>query len=130
MQSGSIEAASNGSPTVTIAFYMDVHVRRAISDGLKRAGVDVLTAQDDGGARLSDPDLLDRATILGRVLFSQDDDLLREATERQASRRLFSGVVYAHQLRITVGPAIRDLQLIAEVYEASDIAERIEYLPL
>ena len=47
---------------------MDVHVRRAITDGLRRAGVDVLT--------------------------------------------------------------VRDLQLIAEVYEPTDIAERIEYLPL
>lgn len=115
---------------MTVAFYMDVHVRRAISDGLRRAGVDVLTAQDDGCATLSDPELLDRATEIGRVLFSQDDDLLREATERQASKRSFAGVVYAHQLRITVGQAIRDLQLIAEVYESGDIADRIEFLPL
>ncbi len=109
---------------------MDVHVRRAISDGLRRAGVDVLTAQDDGSTRLPDPELLDRATELGQVLFSQDDDLLREATEHQELGRSFSGVVYAHQLRITVGQAIRDLQLIAEVYEPEDIASRVEYLPL
>ena len=44
---------------MTIVLYMDVHVRRAISDGLRRGGVDVLTAQDDGCARLSDPELLD-----------------------------------------------------------------------
>ena len=54
---------------------MDVYVRRAISDGLRRGGVDVLTAQDDESTRLPDPELLDRATELGRVLFSQDDDL-------------------------------------------------------
>ncbi len=115
---------------MTLALYMDVHVRRAISDGLRRSGVDILTAQDDGSTRLPDPELLDRATELGRVLFSQDDDLLREATERQELGRSFSGVVYAHQLRITVGQAIRDLQLIAEVYEPEDIANRVEYLPL
>lgn len=115
---------------MTLAFYMDVHVRRSITDGLRRVGVDVLTAPDDGCARVADPDLLDRATALNRVLFSQDDDLLRVATEWQASKRWFSGVVYSHQLRITVGQAIRDLQLIAEVYEPGDIAERIEYLPL
>ena len=109
---------------------MDVHVRRAISDGLRRRGVDVLTAQDDESTRLPDPELLDRATALGRVLFSQDDDLLREATERQELGVPFFGVVYAHQLRITIGQAIRDLQLIAEVYEAEEIANRVEYLPL
>jgi len=115
---------------VTLAFYMDVHVRRVISDGLRRAGVDVLTGQDDGSTRLPDPELLDRASQLGRVLFSQDDDLLREATQRQELGIRFSGVIYAHQLRITVGQAIRDLQLIAEVYGPEDIANRVEYLPL
>jgi predicted nuclease of predicted toxin-antitoxin system len=42
-------------------------------------GVDVLTAQEDGAATLPDSDLLNRATDLGRVLFTQDEDLLNEA---------------------------------------------------
>jgi hypothetical protein len=48
---------------------MDVHVKRAVTDGLRRRGVDVLTAQEDGTNRLHDSDLLDHATSLGRVLF-------------------------------------------------------------
>lgn len=115
---------------MSVALYMDVHVRRAITEGLRRNGVDVLTAQDDGGAMLADPDLLDRATKLGRVLFSMDDDLLTEATMRQSAAIPFTGVIYAHQLRITIGQAVRDLTLIAEVYDLDDIADRIEFLPL
>ncbi len=115
---------------MTISFYMDVHVRRAITDELRRAGVDVLTAQQDGCGELSDPQLLDRATSLGRVLFSMDDDLLTEATRRQIEGLPFAGVIYAHQLRITIGQAVRDLRLIAEVYAPSDIANRVEFLPL
>jgi hypothetical protein len=42
----------------------------------------VLTAQEDGTGELPDPELLDRATELGPVLFTQDDDLLREAKRR------------------------------------------------
>jgi predicted nuclease of predicted toxin-antitoxin system len=57
---------------------MDVHVRRAVTEGLRQRGVDVVTAQEDGSATLDDPLLLDRASALGRVLFSQDGDLLRE----------------------------------------------------
>lgn len=68
---------------MSIRLYMDVHVRRAITVGLRLRGVDVLTAQDDDSSRISDPELLDRASQLGRVLFSQDIDLLREATKRQ-----------------------------------------------
>jgi predicted nuclease of predicted toxin-antitoxin system len=109
---------------------MDVHVKRAVTDGLRRRGVDVLTAQEDGTARLDDTDLLDHATSLGRVLVSQDDDLLREATKRQQRGQPFAGVIYAHQLNITVGQTIQDLELIAKIYEPEDIENRVEYLPL
>jgi hypothetical protein len=82
---------------------MDVHVRRAISVALRQRGVDVLTAQEDESATLPDSALLDRATVLRRVLFSQDEDLLAEATRRQKRGIAFGGVVYAHQLYVTVG---------------------------
>ena len=68
---------------MSVRLYMDVHVRRAVTAGLRLRGVDVLTAQEDGNRELLDPELLDRATELGRVLFTQDDDLLREAKRRQ-----------------------------------------------
>jgi hypothetical protein len=109
---------------------MDVHVRWAITDELRRRGVDVLTAQDDSSARLDDSELLTRATSLSRILFSQDDDLLREAKHRQQNNIPFAGVVYAHQLRITIGQAVEDLELIAKVAEPSDLENRVEYLPL
>ena len=60
---------------MSVALYMDVHVRWAITAGLRRRGVDVLTVQEDRAARFEDPALLDRATQLGRVLVSHDDDL-------------------------------------------------------
>ena len=66
---------------------MDVHVRRAVAAGLRLRGVDVLTAQEDDTGELPDPELLDRATELGRALFTQDDDLLREAKRRQQTAK-------------------------------------------
>ena len=86
---------------MSVNLYMDVHVRRAITEALHQRGVNVLTAQEDGSARLDDPELLDRAMASGRVLFSQDADILREATRRQRSGAQFFGVVYAHQLNVT-----------------------------
>lgn len=109
---------------------MDVHVPAAITRGLLLRGVDVLTAQLDETTRLDDPDLLDRATRLGRVLFSQDEDLLAEATKRQRSGVLFGGVIYAHQLHTTIGRAIQDLQILADAGTTQDFANRIQYLPL
>jgi len=67
---------------VSVGLYMDVHVPYAITIGLRLRGVDAVTAQEDDASELDDSTLLDRATELGRVLFTQDDDLLREAKLR------------------------------------------------
>jgi hypothetical protein len=91
--------------------------------------VDVVTAEEDGSASLDDGPLLDRATSLGRVLFSQDEDLLAIAQQRLAAGEEFGGVVYAHQLAISIGQAVRDLELIAKVLDPDDMRNRVEYLP-
>jgi len=109
---------------------MDVHVRRAITDGLRSRGVNVLTAQEDGARRLPDPELLDRATAIGRVLFSQDKDLLREANQRQQRGQAFSGVTFAEQLAVTIGQCIADLELIGHAGEPEEFANGVQYLPL
>ncbi len=109
---------------------MDEHVHRAITTGLRLRGVDVLTAQEDNRRNTPDLILLDRATELQRVLFSQDDDLLVEAKRRQIENIPFAGVIYAHQLQVTIGACVRDLELIAKVAGPEDLANRVEYLPL
>jgi predicted nuclease of predicted toxin-antitoxin system len=81
-----------------IPLYTDENVLDAITRGLRARGVDVLTAQEDGRTQTNDRLILDRATELGRVLFSQDIDLRAIAVARQRAGCLnFSGVVYAHQ---------------------------------
>lgn len=115
---------------MTVKLYMDHHVPRPITVGLRIRGVDVLTAYEDGSHELPDPDLLDRAGYLGRVLFTRDDDLLSEATHRQREGLHFHGVIYAHQLRVSIGGAIHDLELIAKVGEPEDFIGTVQFLPL
>jgi hypothetical protein len=115
---------------MSLALYFDVHVRAAVAVGLRLRGVDVVTAQEDGAAEMADPELLDRARALGRVIFTQDQDFLREAQRRQEAGEAFAGVVYGHQLHLTVGQTIADLELIAKVYDPEDMAGNVEYLPL
>jgi predicted nuclease of predicted toxin-antitoxin system len=109
---------------------MDVHVPYAVTTGLRLRGVDVLTAQEDGASELDDPALLDRATELGRVLYTQDDDLLRESKLRQETGEVFAGVIYAHQLNVSIGECVSDLELIAFASEPEEYASRVVYLPL
>ena len=115
---------------MSTTLYVDVHVRRAITNELRLRGVDVLTAQEDKGARFEDPELLDRATALGRVLFTQDDDLLREAVRRQRSGESFAGVIYSHQLNVTIGECVDCLELIALASESDEWFNKITYLPI
>jgi hypothetical protein len=109
---------------------MDVHVPRAITVALRLRTIDVLTAQEDGAAQFDDGRLLQRATELGRVLVSQDDDLLREGTRCSRDGVDFSGIIYAHQLRITIGQMVEDLELIALATSQHEWQGRIEYLPI
>jgi len=102
---------------LSIRLYMDVHFPYAVTVGLRLRGVDVLTAREDGTNRHTDSNLLDRATNIGRVLSSQDDDLLREAKARQVSSKHFLGVIFAHQLNATIGQCVEDLELIASASE-------------
>jgi predicted nuclease of predicted toxin-antitoxin system len=109
---------------------MDVHIPAAVTLALKQKGVDVLTAQEDGASRLEDGPLLERASSLNRVIFSQDSDFLAEANLRQRKGLAFAGVIYGHQLAVTIGQCIRDLEMIAKVGEPEDLAGRVEFLPL
>jgi predicted nuclease of predicted toxin-antitoxin system len=113
-----------------LALYMDVHVPRAITRTLTAAGVDVITAQEDGCSQMPDPDLLDRAGSLNRVLFTRDDDLLAEATRRQRASIPFNGVIYAHQMRVNVGQCIDNLHLLAECLSPDEVFSSVIHLPI
>jgi predicted nuclease of predicted toxin-antitoxin system len=113
-----------------LPLYMDVHVPAAISAGLRRRGLDVLSSQDDGTSRFPDDRLLERACAVGRLLFSQDDDMLRLASEWQRIKRPFSGILYAHQLNAGIGALVSDLELVLSCCTADELANRVTYLQL
>jgi len=115
---------------MSVALYMDEHVPFAITAGLTLRGVDVLIAQADTSPGTEDSEILDRATALCRCVFTQDEDFLAEAHRRQDAGVAFAGVIYGHQLNVTIGQCVADLELIAKVYEPEDMANRVEYLPL
>lgn len=115
---------------MALSLYMDHHVPKAITVGLRLRDVDVLTAYEDGADQLDDHSLLQRAHELKRVLFTQDDDLLEVAAECQREGTSFSGVIYGHQLRMTIGACIQDLEIIAKSGEPEDLENQVVFLPL
>jgi Domain of unknown function (DUF5615) len=113
-----------------IALYFDVHVPISISTELRRRGVDVLTAQEDGAAELTDSDLLARAESLGRVFFTQDIRFKAFAESWQRDAQPFAGLIFGHQLHGSIGQYVRDLELIAKATDPSDWRSQVEQLPL
>jgi len=49
---------------------------------------------------------------------------------RQRNGITFAGVVYAHQLFVSIRQCIDELELIAKVTNRHDWINRVEYLPL
>jgi predicted nuclease of predicted toxin-antitoxin system len=109
---------------------MDVHVPRGITYALRVRNVAVVTAQDDDHAEADDEVLLSRATALNCALFTRDRDFLQICSAWQREAKPFAGVIYAHQLHVTIGRCVQDLILIAEGGEPEDLANRVEFLPI
>ena len=110
------------------ALYMDTCVHSAITNGLRARGVDVLTTQEDGHTETPDPLVLDRAGELGRVVYSEDEDFVIEGVRRQRAGIPFTGVIYAHQIRVPIGRCIERLQTIAETWAEEEVVNNVTYI--
>jgi len=106
-----------------IRFYMDEHVPLAVTEGLRRRGVDVVTVQETGLLSATDREHIESAVQQGRVLFTQDTDFLRLHDEGI----LHAGIVYAAQ-RMPVGRILRGLMLIHDVLTPQEMEGHVEFL--
>jgi len=107
-----------------VKFYLDEHIPRAVAEGLRRRGIDVLTVQD--ADRLGDADRrqLVFAAMKRRVLVTFDDDFLK----LDASGTPHSGIVFSQSGRRSVGELIENLILIANVIEPEEMRNHIEFI--
>ncbi len=115
---------------MALNLYIDHNVHGEITNGLRQRGVDLLTCAEDRTDRLEDDLVLQRATELRRVVFTQDTDFLAITTHWLRSGREFSGVIFAEQLGITIGDAIRDLELFVGAMDEAEMRNRVFHLPI
>lgn len=112
-----------------VPLYMDVHVPFAIAEQLRRRGIDVLTSIEDGQSEALDSALLDRATDLGRLLFTHDVRFRAMAERWQRAGRPFGGLLFGAQLGGTIGQFVTDLELICRASTLDEWANVVEWLP-
>jgi hypothetical protein len=95
---------------------------------LRAAGVDVITAQEDGHAEAEDERILDRATGLRRGLFTQDQDFLAEAARRQRAGVAFAPIFFARQRPATLRACAEWLQAYAELAEWDEACNQVMFI--
>jgi predicted nuclease of predicted toxin-antitoxin system len=107
-----------------IRLYFDESVEIAISDQIKKRGVDAVTVRDLQLLGDSDINHLQRAHQMGRVLCSYDTDFLR--LDSQGVKH--AGVIFGFHDCTTYGEWISGLELICGVLTAADMHNHVEYL--
>lgn len=107
-----------------IRFYMDQHFPGPASQGLRRHGVDVLTAQEAGRCGLSDSDQLALAAAERRVMASFDTDYL--SLHRAGVPH--AGIAWCQEQKYSIGQLIQALLLVHGVLDDESMRNHVEYL--
>jgi Domain of unknown function (DUF5615) len=76
---------------------LDVHVPLAVAEALRRRGIDVITAQEEGLSLSDDESLLEQSSAQERVLVTQDADFLEIVPRWRREGRASRGVIFARQ---------------------------------
>ena len=106
-----------------VRFYTDEHISRAVINGLRRLGADVLTTPEADMLGATDDQHLALSSDLGRVFVTQDRDFLR------LNRRGFphTGIVYADE-GTSISRMIRGLRRVYETKSTEDMIGWLEHI--
>jgi predicted nuclease of predicted toxin-antitoxin system len=107
-----------------LRFHLDEHVPHAIARGLRRRQIDVTTTVDAGLLGAEDEQHLDFAVREQRVIFTNDADFLRLASQGKQH----CGIVYCPPDASRIGEVIRYLALMDACLSRDDVANQVEYL--
>jgi hypothetical protein len=107
-----------------IRLYFDENVQIAVAEQMNARGIDSVTVRDLN--LLGDEDIhhLERATGMGRVLCTYDQDFLRLHAEGMPH----AGIVFGFNDHTTYDDWIRGLELLCGVLTAEEMHSQIEYL--
>lgn len=105
-------------------FHLDEHVDHAIAHGLRLRGIDVTTTTDANLVSADDESHLRFALAEQRVIVTFDRDFLRLAH----SGYEHAGIIFAEANRISIGDAIRYLELMHGCLSLADMKNRVEFI--
>jgi hypothetical protein len=113
---------------MALELYADECVDHRIVTGLRRREISVVTAPDEGLLGATDERQLGRAMELGRPVVTEDHDFLAMVSARAEVGANWPGLIFILP-GTSVGDAVRAIHLIATVYDAHEIENKIEWVP-
>jgi len=110
--------------TEPIRYYMDQHYPGPVTEGLRRRGIDVLTAQEAERCGLPDPDQLAFAATEKRIMVTFDSDYLA----LHQSGIAHAGLAWCPQQKYGIGMLTQLLGLLHAVADRDSMRNHVEYL--
>ena len=103
--------------------YADENIERSIIDGLRRRGIEVISAGELEYYGKSDEFHIRKALEMNAVILTHDNDFLMIA-----ERIDHSGIIFSHSRNVSIGQCIRRVELIVSVLTNKDMRNHIEFL--
>ncbi|MBI1783848.1 DUF5615 family PIN-like protein [Candidatus Sumerlaeota bacterium] len=107
-----------------IRFYLDENIPKAVCEGLRRRGIDVLSTVEASNTSLSDLEQLRFAAVQSRILVSKDPDFL--AISARGVRH--AGIAFITSDRKPIGQIILGLVCVWESKSSEAMSNQIEYI--
>lgn len=111
-----------------IRIHTDENVHPGVARGLQRRGVNAASAVELGTLTRSDEEQLEVAAAARAILFTHDADFIAIARQWSELKKDHWGVIFVHKEQYGVGECIRRLREYAEILQAEDMLNRVEYL--
>lgn len=111
-----------------LKLYVDENVDVRIVEGLRRRGVAVTSALEEGLLGASDEEHFKRASSLKAAIFTHDHHFVEIAIQKDLQREGHFGVIFVEMHRLSLGECIRRLALYADVLSGEEMIDAIEFL--
>lgn len=103
--------------------YADENIERSVIEGLRRRGIEVISAGELEYYGKPDEFHIRKASEMKAVILTHDNDFLMIA-----ERIDHSGIIFSHSRNVSIGQCIRGVELIVNVLSDKDIKNHIEFL--
>ncbi|HWR59709.1 MAG TPA: DUF5615 family PIN-like protein [Thermodesulfovibrionales bacterium] len=103
--------------------YADENIEQAIVDGLRRRGIETVSAGELGYAGKSDNFHLKKAADMKAVILTHDVDYIV-----LAERFDHHGIIFSHSRHVSIGQCVRGVELLVNILTDEDMENHIEFL--